>query len=575
MVEIPVSPDQTPSDSGGKPKRSASALVAIGILFSRLSGVVREVVFSAFMGIGGAADAFGLATRIPNVLQMLLGEGTLSASFIPVYSSELERDEEEAGRIAGAVAALLALTAATIVILSWIFAPQITWAIMLGQTENDPRFDLTVSLLRVIFPSAGLLVLSAWCLGILNSHRQFFLSYVAPVLWNVAQIAAVVGAFVFFGVGDTSTTLFASPNALDDPETNVAVLGEVAKVAAWGFLAGSALQFLVQVPNVLKLVQGLRIRLDVKRAGVREVIRRFGGAVSGRGVVQISAFADTILATAITTGAVAALVKAQILYILPISLFAVSIAASELPELSRLTNPEDIRKRGEKGFGQIMFFVAFTAMAYILLGDKIVGTLLERGEFGSDDTLLVWFTLGAYAFGLIPSAVSRLTQNTLWSQGDTSGPAKIALIRVLISITTALVAMQLFDRLGTTDVREALPTLYDGGSFNEDLRFGAMGITLGSAVAAWVEATLLWRLADKAIPGVSPLGPLKPLLPALAGAALVAIAMRFVTDDMWPPLAAILAVGLSGVTYLALCFALKIPQIDLVLVGPLKKFRRG
>ena len=564
--------EQTPSEQPAPKKRSASALVALGILFSRLSGVIREIVFSAFLGVGGAADAFVAATRVPNVLQMLLGEGTLSASFIPVYSTELDRDKEEAGRIAGAVAALLALTAAIIVVLSSIFAEQIVWALMLGQTENDPRFELTVSLLRIIFPSAGLLVLSAWCLGILNSHRQFFLSYVAPVLWNIAQITAVVVAAIFFGVGDTQGI---SAGDLADPATNVDVLGEVANVAAWGFLAGSALQFLVQVPNVRKLTTGLRFRLDTKRDGVREVIRRFGGAVSGRGVVQISAFADTILAFALVDGAVGVLGKAQILYILPISLFAVSIAASELPELSRLKDPEKIRKRGEKGFGQIVFFVAFTALAYILLGDKIVGTLLERGEFNSDDTLLVWFALGAYAIGLIPSAVSRLTQNTLWSQGDTSGPAKIALVRVLISISVAAIAMQYFDRIGTGDIRDALPTLYDGGTLDDTLRLGAVGITLGSAVAAWVEAILLWRLADRAIPGVSPLGPLKPLLPALGAAALVAIAMRFITDDLWPPLAALVAVGFSGVVYLAVCWVTGVPQINLVLVGPLKRFGKS
>lgn len=552
--------------------RSSSALVAIGILFSRISGVIREIVFSAFMGVGGAADSFGFATRIPNVLQMLLGEGTLSASFIPVYSGELEKDEEEAGRIAGAVASLLALVAAIIVVLSWIFAHQITWAIMLGRTD-DPRFDLTVTLLRIIFPSAGLLVLSAWCLGILNSHRQFFLSYVAPVLWNIAQITAVVVAFYFFGVGDTSLTSFSRDDALSDTATNVAVLGEVAQVAAWGFLAGSALQFLVQVPSVRRLAKGLKFGLDNQRAGVREVIRRFGGAVSGRGVIQISAFADTILAGAITAGAVAALVKAQILYILPISLFAVSIAASELPELSRLKNPEDIRKRGEKGFAQICFFVSFTALAYVLLGDKIVGTLLERGEFNSDDTLLVWFTLGAYALGLVPSAVSRLTQNTLWSQGDTAGPAKVALIRVIIAIAVAATAMQLFDQIGSDDVRDLLPTLYDEGTRDSALRFGAMGITLGSAVAAWIEAFLLWRLADRAIPGVSPLVPVRKLLPGLAAAGIVALAMRVATDDMWPPLAALLAVGSAGLTYLVVCRLRGVREVDLVLAGPLRRFR--
>ena len=304
MVEIPVSPSDNPSASGDKPKRSASVLVAAGILLSRLAGVIRTAVFAAFMGLGAASDAFGIATRIPNVLQMLLGEGTLSASFIPVYSTEIERDEEEAGRIAGAVAAMLALAAALIVIFSVIFAPQITWAIMLGNTD-DPRFDLTVSLMRIIFPSAGMLVLSGWCLGILNSHRQFFLSYVAPVLWNIAQIAAVVGAAIFFGVGDSDGLA-----DLSDSATNIDVLGDVARIAAWGFLAGSLFQFGIQIPFVMKLIKGAKFKLDLRREGVQQVIRRFGGSVAGRGVIQISAFADTILAGAITAGAVSALVSA-------------------------------------------------------------------------------------------------------------------------------------------------------------------------------------------------------------------------------------------------------------------------
>ena len=406
---IPVA-GPTPTDDSALTEassgRSSSMLVAAGILLSRLAGLVRASVFNAFLGVGASADALGFATRVPNVLQNLLGEGSLSASFIPVYSAELDRDEEEAGRIAGAVAALLALTAAVIVVVSWIFAPQIAALLMIftGGSE-DPRFELTVTLLRIIFPSTGLLVLSAWCLGILNSHRQFFLSYVAPVLWNIAQIVAVVGAVVFFSVGDTTD---AAASALASPSGNIDLLGDVAEVAAWGFLIGSAIQFLVQLPYVLRVVRGLRVRLDTSREGVREILRRFVGAVSGRGVVQISAFADTILAGALTAGAVGALVNAQILHVLPISLFALSVAAAELPEMSRMKDPAEVRERTDRGFGQIAFFVGFTAIAYVLLGDKIVGALFERGEFNSDDTLLVWFVLGTYAFGLIPSALSRL-----------------------------------------------------------------------------------------------------------------------------------------------------------------------
>lgn len=572
MVEIAVSTSSPPPET-----RSSSALVAAGILLSRISGVVRSIVFNAFMGVGATADAFGFATRIPNVLQTLLGEGSLSASFIPVYSAELDRDEEEAGRIAGAVAALLAVAAAVLVVLGVVFARQIT-SLLLAFTggADDPRFALTVRLLQIIFPSTGLLVLSAWCLGILNSHRQFFLSYVAPVIWNVAQIAAVVGAALFFGV---TTTVFTdgilTTGPLSDPSVNITVLDDIAQVAAWGFLVGSALQFVVQLPSVMRLVKGLRVKLDTSREGVREVLRRFVGAVSGRGVVQLSAFADTILAGALTIGAVGALVNAQILYILPISLFALSVAAAELPELSRLANDHgEIRARNERGSGQIAFFVGFSALAYILLGDKIVGALFERGEFNSDDTLLVWFTLGAYSLGLIPSSLSRLTLNTVWSQGDTAGPARIAFVRVVVSIVVAVIAMQLFDRLGTTDVRDALPTLFDGGELDNTLRFGAIGITLGSAVAAWLELALLTRLANSHVSDIGPLRSVVPLLPALAVAAVVALALRVVTDDMWPPLAALIAVGLSGLAYVATAVAMRVPAANAVLIGPLARLRR-
>ena len=572
---IPVA-GPTPTDDSALTEassgRSSSMLVAAGILASRIAGLVRASVFNAFLGVGASADALGFATRVPNVLQNLLGEGSLSASFIPVYSAELDRDEEEAGRIAGAVAALLALTAAVIVVVSWIFAPQIAALLMIftGGSE-DPRFELTVTLLRIIFPSTGLLVLSAWCLGILNSHRQFFLSYVAPVLWNIAQIVAVVGAVVFFAVGDTTD---AAASALASPSGNIDLLGDVAEVAAWGFLIGSAIQFLVQLPYVLRVVRGLRVRLDTSREGVREILRRFVGAVSGRGVVQISAFADTILAGALTAGAVGALVNAQILHVLPISLFALSVAAAELPEMSRMKDPAEIRERTDRGFGQIAFFVGFTAIAYVLLGDKIVGALFERGEFNSDDTLLVWFVLGTYAFGLIPSALSRLTQNAIWSQGDTNGPARIAFVRVVLAIVLSVLAMPFFDRIGVADVRGAFPTLFDVETIDDQLRFGAMGITLASAIAAWVEAGLLQRLADRTISGINPLKAVGPLAPALVASSVVAVVMRVVTDDVWPPLALVHAVGLSGLTYVGVCWVKRVPAVNALLIGPLARFRR-
>ena len=170
-------------------KRS-SFLVASGIFLSRVAGLIRDRVFAHYFGNSDAADAFKAAFRIPNALQNLFGEGVLSASFIPVYASLLARGEEkEARRTAGAVAALLALSTSFLVLAGVLATPYLIDAIAPG--FSGEKRELTVRIVRILFPGAGLFVLSAWCLGILNSHRKFFLSYTAPVIWNVAMIGTL------------------------------------------------------------------------------------------------------------------------------------------------------------------------------------------------------------------------------------------------------------------------------------------------------------------------------------------------------------------------------------------------
>src|SRR3989442_15657648 len=205
-------------------KTSRSAfLVATGILFSRLAGLVRLRVFAYYFGLeSDAADAFNAAFRIPNFLQNLFGEGALSASFIPVYATLVSRGEgREADRVPGAVGSLLALGVAAIVLVGVLATPVLIAAIAPGFT--GAKRELTIQIVRVLFPGAGLLVLSAWCLGVLNSHNRFLLSYTAPVMWNAAMIATLI-------IYGRST------------------LPQLAILLAWGSVIGSALQFAVQLP---------------------------------------------------------------------------------------------------------------------------------------------------------------------------------------------------------------------------------------------------------------------------------------------------------------------------------------
>ena len=326
-----------------KRARSGTFLVASGIGLSRLAGLLREMVTSRVLGIGVAADAFTAAIRIPNLLQNLLGEGVLSASFVPVYSQAIEQDDErEASRIAGAIGALLLTVTGLGVLILVVAARPITAVLAFGL--SDEKFDLAVDLMRIMAVGIGFMVMSAWCLGILNSHRHFFLPYVAPVVWNAVQIVTLV--FIWW-----------RDWALDDAARGLAVAVTIGGVA----------QLLVQLPTVRRLARGLRLRNDSRNPHVVEIRRRFVPAVLGRGVVQISAYIDLILATLLATGALAALFKAQILYTLPVSLFAMSIAAAELPELSRMTNdPEAMALRTRRGLDRIAFWMVLAAFVAIV-----------------------------------------------------------------------------------------------------------------------------------------------------------------------------------------------------------------
>ena len=173
-------------------RRSSSrnaVLVGSGILLSRIIGLVRERIFAHYFGNSDAADAFKAALKIPNLLQNLFGEGALSSSFIPVYANLLASgDKEEANRVARVIGSMLVLAMSLLVLAGVLATPLLIDLIAPG--FKGVKRDSTIQMVRIMFPGVGVLVLSAWCLGILNSHRRFFLPYAAPILWNAAMIAA-------------------------------------------------------------------------------------------------------------------------------------------------------------------------------------------------------------------------------------------------------------------------------------------------------------------------------------------------------------------------------------------------
>ncbi|MEM9468335.1 MAG: murein biosynthesis integral membrane protein MurJ [Actinomycetota bacterium] len=534
------------------PAQRGSALVGAGILLSRIAGLLRETVAGRVLGNGLANDALVAALRIPNLLQNLLGEGVLSASFVPVYSELLDaEDREQANRVAGAVGAMLMAITSVAVLLIVLAARPLTRLLAWGLTGD--AFELAVDFTRITALGVGFLVMSAWCLGILNSHRSFFLPYVAPVVWNAAQITALLIAWQ-------------RDWALSDTARGVAIAVAI----------GGLLQLLVQLPTVLRLTRGVRIAFDGRNPFVRDVRRRFGPAVLGRGAVQLSAYLDLLLASFLAAGALSALFRAQILYILPVSIFAMSVAAAELPELSRLSgDPGLVARRANAAMRRIAFWMLASSLLLVAAGEPLVAVLFEGGAFTSADTSLVWLILVFYALGLPAIGLSRMLQNASYAMGDTSGPARIAALRVTVATLTGLVFMFPLDRafIGPDGVQQLGDALAFAGPLEPALRadesvvrLGAIGLAIGSAIGAWLELFLLSRLLDRRLPQLRPPSTaLRP--PALAAALAFAItaAVKLVTTGVPDLVAAALTIGIGGFLYVVVCFRTGVREADMVL----------
>ena len=476
-------------DVAPAPRRSAAGLVASGIFASRLIGFVRERAVAYFFGVSAFADVLVVALRAPNLLQNLLGEGTLSAAFIPIYSRMLaDGRPEEAGRFAGAIFGLLLAVAAGLALLGALLAQPIVALITPGWLNDAAavaegrlpinRFELAVQAVRIVFPMTGVLVLSAWALGVLNSHRRFFLPYFAPVLLNVAFIAGLfVGASLFFE----------RPLGIESlASASAGARTQLLFAALVGGLVGGFLQFGVQLPLVFREMKGFHFSLSTRVAGVREAIRAFGPVVAGRGVAQLSAYLDTVLAAFLAAGAIAATRPALMLYLLPVSLFGLSVAASELPELARM-GPEDaarFSRRMDRSLRQMLFLTIPTAVGYLFFGFLVVGALFRTGSFTLNANWLVYLVLGGYTLGLLATTMSRLMQNAFYALGDTKTPAKIAVVRVAVSTAVAVPLMFALDRI-------ALAELVDLSPQAQPLFLGAAGLALGASAGAWTE---LWRL---------------------------------------------------------------------------------
>lgn len=451
-----VEPPDPAAAAPGAPKGTSgtgrsAAVVTAGILLSRLAGLVRQRVTAHYFGTSALADAITAAFRVGNITQNLLGEGTLSASFIPVYARlRAAGKDKDAARFARSALGLLGAVALAASALGVLLAPWLTLVVAAG---FDPsRIAVTVKMVRIVFPMTALLAIAAWALGVLNAHRRFFLPYAAPVLWSLAQIAGLVVMGGVFHV---------------DGE-------DLAIALAVSALAGAVLQTAVLLPAARRLLGGLRPAFDTRDPAIREAAAKLPSAIAGRGVLQLSSLIDMLLVSFLGAGANAAFGYAQTIFLLPMSLLGTGEAAAALPEMASETAEEDRDKRDAKvrarvgsSLARVVTLAMPSAAAFALLGKPIITVLLRGGSFDQRSTDRVAELLFCYAFALVSNAVGRVLSTTSFALGDTRSPARFATIRVVVSTLLSLVLMQ---------------------------RLDALGVVLGGVLASWVEMTLLARL---------------------------------------------------------------------------------
>jgi putative peptidoglycan lipid II flippase len=514
----PAPQTQTPSSGG------AAWLVAAGILLSRLAGLIRQRVLGYYLATSPAADAYTAALRIPNFLQNLLGEGVLSASFIPVYAALRARGEDAKARsVAGGVAGLLSLVTGALALIGVAASPWLVDLIAPGFTGETRA--LAIVLVRIFFPGISLLVLSAFCIGVLNSHHRFFLSYAAPVVWSAAIIVALVLGAHAGPPGDQA---------------------RIAVWAAWGAVAGGALQLLVQLPHVLRLLgKGTRISLGRGDPHVKEVVRNFLPVVAGRGVVQLSAYVDMLIASFMPSGTVAAFGYAQTIYLLPVSLFGMSVSAAALPSMSAEAEALDkLHAQTEAGLRAIAFPVVPTVAAFLLLGDVICAALFQTGNFSADDTQYVWYFLIGSTVGLLAATMGRLYSSAFYALRDTRTPLRYATVRVLLTAGLGV-----------------LGALYLPGLLHLPPRSGALGLTGSAGIAGWIEFALLRRgLAERIGDCRLPKGLLPRLWASTAAAVGVGLVAKLALPAVHPIPRAIIVLGLFGVVYLGSTLALGVSE---------------
>jgi putative peptidoglycan lipid II flippase len=405
--------------SENKKITKAAAVVGSATLMSRILGFLRDMLVAGFFGATATIDAFYVAFKIPNMLRELFAEGSISAGFVPVFTEYLTNEsKEEAKKLSDTIFTFLTLVLLAVIFLGIIFAPYIVTLVAPGFRDNASQFSLTVTLTRIMFPFLLFIGLAALSMGVLNSLRSFAAPAIAPIMFNVVIIIAVLYVLGYF----TSPIL----------------------ILAAAVTIGGLFQFLVQVPSLMKRGVMFRFSYLPGHPGMKRVLKLIGPIIFGLAITQINITVDSILASFLTAGSITFLYLGTRLMQFPLGVFSTAISTAVFPSMATYAAKDDTEGLIDTvSFGtRLAFFITIPAMVgLVTLAVPITNILFQRGEFTASDTVGAAQAVIFYCVGLWAYSGTRIFIKAFYSLKDTKTPVKVGIIAMVANVFFDLTLM--------------------------------------------------------------------------------------------------------------------------------------
>jgi putative peptidoglycan lipid II flippase len=522
----------------------SAGIVSIAVMFSRVLGLVREIIFAKYFGAGFLNDAYQVAFRIPNVLRDLFAEGALSAAFVKVFTDyQINKSEEAAWRLASLVMNALAVILSVVTIIGIIFSRQFIDLIAAGFSPE--KAALATVLTQIMFPFILLVALAAVAMGVLNTKGIFGIPASASTVFNIVSMFVGLGAAYWLSGGGWLVS--DDKNAIPAGAALWAIIG-----MAIGTLVGGAAQFLMQLPSLFKIGFRFVPVLSFADEGVRKVMRLMAPAILGTSAVQINVLVNTFFVSDIE-GGISWLGYAFRLMQFPIGVFGVAVGTASVPVLSRMASEGkfvDFRNTLSSSLKLVFLLTLPSACGLVVLGEPIIRLIYSGGAFKESDVPMTAYALAGYSIGLTGYAAIKILSPAFYALDDAKTPMIIALGSIVVNTLASYGFKMILMPFG----------------------FGHVGVALATSCVALVNFFALALIMRKRIEGINGTDIIRSFVKIAVASALMSAVCWFsyyvlhnafgAQTFLFKLIEAIVPIALGGAVFFAAAKLLRVGEID-------------